>query len=1075
MAKIKSYNFCHVHLHTDGSLFDGVSRPIEIIKAAKKLGQEHLAISDHGTMVNCMEFYLKCKELNINPLIGIEAYIDNDREKHREEKIRDRGHLILIAKNRIGYKNLCRITSEAHEKGFYYKPLATYDVIKEFSEGIICTTACGLSPVAQKIIDGKGALEEVKILRKIFGDDLYLEIQFNEWDKQHLIDETLVKYSRKLDIPLVVGVDVHYIEKIHHKVQDALLCINQRTTLTDPKRFCINSKELYLKNAHEVFETASRLNYKIKESYLMDAMKNTVKLAERCKLELKLGKPKIPSFTAIEKIKISADELLEQKCRQGLKERIKNEFVEKKDKKKWQKQIKHELFVIKKLGFADYLLIIADIIKIAKKLKAFIGPGRGSSAGSRVCFCLGITNINPEEHGLIFERFLNLHRKEMPDIDIDFDSETRGKIIDEVKKKYGEKKVRQIISVDRFHVAGLVRDLKKVLEYNHKTLDRLSWFARDTTKTWKQHREELEERKQPGTGDINYFIKTKDGKRFLWYLEALENQIRHLTRHPAGYVIAPKRVDNYVPLQRVGGKDGELCVSYTEGTGKSRYISKVGLLKVDFLGLITCSIIRNTLSLIKKYHRKDYTDTIWKVNPKDKKILKEFCDGNTMMIFQFESESITKYVIDMKPDSISDIAIANACHRPAVLESGQATKVIESKKSGKISTGDKELDKILGPTYGSIVFEEQFLQIFHKLAGFDLDETDSVRREVKKPSKTRIDLVEKELNAIEKRFVKGCLKNKNCSLKKKSIKSLWEIMKSQAVYQFNKSHSMAYALIAWQTMWLKTRYPKEFVCAVLNARDNKTVKNKYGDKTVPYLKFLGEGRRLEIKLFDPDVNKCGADFKPMKKGISFGLACIKHISDRTAKAIEEAGPFKSVKDFYNRAKDNNRKINKRAIENLINVNGFSEFGSKKKVRKLFNKYRGKKDIENPDDEWQASNDAFGFIFYHPFLSKIPKGDITWSIDLRKKGGERNRVCVAGYVINVEKRYGKFEIMCQDQYGYFTLVVDPKRCPIDADYLNKCVNGKLIKAVGVLYKKIYLEEIVSLKKDYKKFFKKFVQQ
>lgn len=1073
MAKIKSYNFCHTHVHSEFSTLDGCARVSKLVETAKRLGQEHLALTDHGVMTGSIEFYLKCKELKINPLLGCEVYIDNDREKHKEEKVRDRGHLILIAKNRKGYKNLCRITSEAHEKGFYYKPLTTYDVIKNFSEGIICTTACGLSPVNQKIINGNGASREIKDLHSIFGDDLYLEIQFNEWDKQHLINKKLFKFSRKLDIPMIVGVDVHYVDKIHHKAQDALLCINQRTNLTDPKRFCINSKELYLKNVNDVFETVEDLNFKIKENHLFEAMKNTTRLAEKCNLELKLNKPKIPKFSSVQDIKMSADDFLKGKCKNGLSKRIKTGFINKKDKKIWQKQIKHELFVIKKLGFADYLLIIADIIEIAKKLKAFIGPGRGSAAGARVCFVLGITNINPEEHGLIFERFLNLHRFEMPDIDIDFDSETREKIIEAVKKKYGEKRVRQIISVDRFHAPGLVRDLRKVLEYNKPILDKIALYAKDTTKTWSQYREELKTDKQAGLNEIRKFVKSKDGERFLWYLDVLDTQVRHLTRHPAGYVIAPKRVDSYVPLQRVGGKNGELCVSYTEGTGKSRYISKVGLLKVDFLGLITCSIIRNTLALIKKYHKKDYTETIWKVDPKDKKILKEFRRGNTMLTFQFESEGITKMLIDMQPDSLSDISIVNAMYRPAVLESGQAAKLIINKRSkSKISTGDKELDKILSPTYGSIVYEEQFLQIFHKLAGFDLDETDSVRREVKKPSKTRADQVEKELDAIKNRFIKGCLKNKNCTLEKKKIKELWDIMRTQAVYQFNKAHSSSYALIAWQTMWLKTRYPKEFICAVLNARENKAVKNKYGDKTVPYLKYIGESRRLGININRPNINKCGAHFLPSKNGIRFGLGCIKHVSERVAEAIESAAPYKSVKDFYIRAKDGNRKVNKRAIENLIATGAFSDFGSKKKVRKKFGKCRGKNDINNPDSEWEASNDAFGFIFYHPFLKKKPEGQVTPAIELRKKIGQKERVCVAGYVMSVEMRYGKYEILCQDASGYFTLVVDPKRCRVDQDHLNKCISGKLIKAVGVLYKKIYLEDIVSLKSQMKSFLKKY---
>ncbi len=1070
MSKIKSHEFCHCHCHSDASLLDGVATPTNLIKAAKKLGQEHLALTDHGNMVNCMEFYLKCKEENVNPLIGVECYVDNDREKHKEEKVRDRGHLILIAKNAKGYQNLCRITSEAHDKGFYYKPLTTYDVIKKHREGIICTTACGLSPVNQKILSGKGkgAMREVKTLHEIFGDDLLLELQFNEWKKQRLINETLIKFSRKLDIPLVVGVDVHYIEKDHHKAQDVLLCINQGTILTDPDRFCIESKELYLKDAKQVLKSSQKFA-KIKSKTAIEAIKNTVKfIGGRCNLELSLGKPKVPDFRKIEKIKVTSNEFLKQRCKKGLKRRIKTGYIEKKDKAKWEKQIKHELYVIKKLGFADYLLIIADVMDIAKKLKALPGPGRGSAAGSRVCFILEITNINPEQHGLMFERFLNLHRAEMPDIDIDFDSESREKIIDAVKKKYGAKKVRQIISAGRFHTAGLVRDLKKVLEVKNKSLDRLTWAARDTTKPWHEHKEEILASKEFPT--VKKFLKSAEGKRFEWYLNILDGQVRHFSRHPAGYVIAPKRIDSYVPLQKV---KGEMCVSYTEGTGKSRYISKIGLLKVDFLGLITCSIIRNALELIKKNHGKNYSNKIWKVNPKDKKILKEFRSGNTMLIFQFESQSITRMLIEMHPDSLEDIAIVNAMHRPAVLESGEAARLIENKHSKNYTTRDKLLDSILKPTYGSLVFEEQFLEIFHRLAGFDLDETDSVRREVKKPSKTRIDLVEKELNKIQKRFVKGCLKNKDCTLKKKEVKELWKKIKAQSVYSFNKSHSAAYSLLAWVTMWLKTRYPKEFVCAVLNARDNKSFKNKHGDKTVPYHTYIGEARRLGLHILDPDINKCGSDFLPRKNGISFGLSAVKHVSEGAAKAIGKAGPFKSIKEFYDNVKDGTRRINKRAVQNLINAGAFSSFGSKRKVRKKFNKLRPKADIENPDDEWEASNEAFGFPFFHPSASTKVSGQITLAVDLRKVEGSGTRVCVSGLASDIQKRYGKYEVLCSDHTGYFILVIDPKRCPIEEDYLNKCIQGKFIKAVGKLYKKIYLEEIVGLKKPFKKFLKKFV--
>ncbi len=1075
MPKIKPYEFCHTHVHSEFSQLDGCARVSKLVEAAKEMGQEHLALTDHGSMSGCMEFYLKCKEENINPLIGVEAYVDNNREKHKEEKVRDRGHLILIAKNEKGYHNLCRITSEAYDKGFYYKPLTTYDVIKKFKEGIICTTACGLSPVNQKILKGKGAEREIKTLYEIFGDNLLLELQFNEWRKQKEINQTLVKFSKKLDIPLVVGIDVHYIEKLHHKAQDALLCINQNTTLTDPNRFCIDSKELYLKNTKEVLDASEKFKFGMKRSHVIEAMKNTVKLiGGRCELNLEMGKPKIPNFRKVEKIKVSSDQYLKKKCFKGLKKRMEDGYIKKEDKKAWKKQINHELSVIKKLGFADYILIISDVMDIAKRIGSLPGPGRGSAAGSRVCFALGITNINPEYHGLYFERFLNLHRAEMPDIDIDFDSETRDKIIDEVKKKYGEKKVRQILSVGRFHVAGLVRDLKKVLEVKNKVLDRLTWAARDATKPWAEHKKEiLGDNKFP---EIKKFLKSDVGKRFEWYLSVLDTQVRHFSRHPAGYVIAPKRIDSYVPLQKV---KGEMCVAYTEGTGKSRYISKIGLLKVDFLGLITCSIIRNALALIKKNYNKDYSDRIWKVNPKDKRILKEFRQGNTMLVFQFESQSITRMMMEMRPDSLTDIAIVNAMHRPAVLESGEAARLIQNKHSRNYTTGDKLLDSILKPTYGSLVFEEQFLEIFHKLAGFDLDETDSVRREVKKPSKTRIDLVEKELKKIEKRFIKGCLKNKKCTLKKKAIKALWEKIRAQSVYSFNKSHSSAYSLLAWVTMWLKTRYPKEFVCAVLNARDNKSFKNKHGDKTVPYHTFIGEARRLGLKIKSPNVNKSKSDFVPTKKGkgIEFGLSCIKHISEASAKAIEREQPFESIEDFYDRVKDinNGRRINKRAIQNLINAGAFSAFDRKKKVRKEFNALRPKADIENPDDEWEASNEAFGFTFYHPFIYKKPDGNITPAIDLRKTEGQGTRVCVAGYVLSMEKRYGKYEILCTDHTGYFILVVDPRRCQVEENRLNDCLEGRLIKAVGKIYKKIYLEEIISLKKPLKKFLKNFVKE
>jgi len=719
MRKIKSYEFCHIHAHTEHSSFDGAAKVSSLVERAKKLGQEHLAISDHGVLTGAIEFYLKCKELNINPLIAVEAYVDNQRERHKQEKVRDRGHLILIAKNQKGYKNLCKITSEAHDKGFYYKPLTTYDVINQYKEGLICTSACGLSPIGQAILRKNGARNEIKKLQKIFGDDFYLELQFNEWTKQHIINKELLKFSRKLDIPTIVSSDVHYLESDHYRLQDVLLCINQRTTLSDPKRFCIDSKELYFKTGQEAADSARRFIFGIKDSDLIDSIKNTVKLAEKCNLELELGKTKIPDFKKITKIKITSDEHLKLLCRKGLEKRIQQGYIKRKDKQKWIKQIKHELFVIKKLGFADYLLIIADIVQIAKKVGALQGIGRGSASGSRSCFVLEITNINPEEYDLMFERFLSLNRAEMPDIDIDFDAETRDKVIEEVKKKYGEKRVRQVISVSRFHTPGLIRDLKKVLGINDKRLDNLAWLARDTSKTWQEHYQEL--KKIPGALYALNFVKTKEGKRFFWYLNNLDGQVRHLTRHPAGYVITPKSVDNYAPLQKV---KGELCVSYTEGTGKTRYISKIGLLKIDFLGLITCSIIKNALELIKKIHKKDLTNSIWKIDPKDKKVLREFREGNTENVFQFSGDSITRMTMKMQPDSLNDLSILNAMHRPAILESGEAEKVITNKFLGKYSTGDSILDKILKPTYGSIIFEEQFLKIFHELAGFDLDETD---------------------------------------------------------------------------------------------------------------------------------------------------------------------------------------------------------------------------------------------------------------------------------------------------------------------------------------------------------------
>jgi len=893
-------DFVHLHVHTHYSLLDGAIRLHDLMRTSREFGMDTVTITDHGAMYGCLEFYLKARDAGLKPIIGCEFYVTTGSRHEKNSRNKEMRHLVLLAMNHQGYRNLLRLASIAQTEGFYYKPRIDWEVLGRFNEGLIALTACLQGPIAYclKGQDRQGALAEARRLQEIFGDRLYLELQENGIPEQTLVNRGLVEIAKETGIPLVATNDCHYLTREQSKAHEVLLCIQTGRTINDPGRFHFESDQLYFKSPREMKDSFS---------WCPEAIANTVKVAARCNVELELGKPYFPAFPIPEGETL--DSLFEREARSGLEKRLcklkKQAGFSAEQEQVYRDRLEMEIEVIKKMGFPGYFLIVADFINWAKDHQIPVGPGRGSGAGSLVAYSMQITDLDPLPYGLIFERFLNIERVSLPDFDVDFCQERRGEVIEYVQKKYnsgkadpGDEHVAQIITYGSMKARGVIRDVGRALGLPFGEVDRIAKLVPDQLKITIKDALQQEPRLKDAVKH------DPEVARLIEICLALEGMPRHTSTHAAGVVVSPRPMYEYLPLAR-GSKD-EVLTQYD-----MFHTEKTGLIKFDFLGLKTLTVIERALRLIEQAIGKRVD--ISEIPLDDPPTYDLLCRGDALGVFQLESSGMRTLLTDMKPELFTDLIALVALYRPGPLESGMVKDFVNTKHGRMVAKYPlPQLEPILKETYGVIVYQEQVMKIANVLASYSLGDADMLRRAMgkKKP----------EVMAKEKgRFLAGCEKN-NIPMDKAEY--IFDLMAKFAGYGFNKSHSAAYALIAYQTAWLKTHYPAQFMAALLSCDMNNT------DKVVLY---ISECRDHDIEVLPPDINESFRDFTVIDERIRFGLAAVKNVGDSALDSIleerESGGPYLSLEDFCNRV--DSRRVNRRVIESLIKAGAYDSLGAKR--------------------------------------------------------------------------------------------------------------------------------------------------
>ena len=880
-------DFVHLHVHSEYSLLDGMSRIKDLPVRAKELGMKAIALTDHGVMYGAVDFYKECKKNDIKPIIGCEVYVA-PRSRFEKEAGRDSGynHLILLAKNKEGYQNLSKLVSLSFVEGFYYKPRIDLEILEKYSEGLICLSACLAGSLSQALIqDDMQKAEEIALWHKrVFKDDYYIEIQHNGLRQQIMINQKLIQLARKLDIPLVATNDAHYLKKEDSYFHEVLLCIQTGKRMSDEDRMRFETQEFYIKSPEEMADYFSEFP---------DAIENTVKIAEKCNYDFEFGVTKLPNYDVPEEYATHLD-YFKDLCYKG----IKNIYGEK-PAEEVMSRLEYEISVIDKMGYVDYFLIVWDYINYAKSVGIPVGPGRGSGAGSIAAYAIGITDIDPLKYGLLFERFLNPERVSMPDFDVDFCYERRGEVIEYVERKYGKDHVSQIITFGTMAARMVIRDVGRVLDYPYSETDKLAKMIPmevhiTIPKALEQNREfkELYESNPSVKQLIDIAIK-------------LEGLPRQASTHACGIVITKDPVDTYVPLYV---NDGNISTQYT-----MNLLEELGLLKMDFLGLRTLTVISDTEKLVKQNRG---IDVEYDKEMNDPKVYKLWANGESIGIFQFESQGMTNFMKELKPDCLEDIIAGVSLYRPGPMD--QIPRYIKGKQNpGHNVYTHPALEPILNVTYGCMVYQEQVMQIVRELAGYSLGRADLVRRAM---GKKKLDVMAKEreyfingqVDENGNVLVPGCVRN---GIDKESANKIFDEMAEFAKYAFNKSHAAAYSVVSYRTAYLKTYYPAEFMAATLNSFLGNLDK-------VPV--YIYECKRLNIEILKPDINKSFTKFTVQDNKIRFGLGSIKNVG---VSAIETViaeriknGEFKSFTDFCERIQSGT--VNKKCIECLIKAGCF---------------------------------------------------------------------------------------------------------------------------------------------------------
>jgi len=884
--------FTHLHVHSHYSLLDGLPKIDELLNCAKELEMDSLALTDHGVLYGAVEFYKKAKEVGIKPIIGCELYLAREKMHQKRPNIDNaRYHIVLLAKNETGYRNLVKLVTKAHLEGFYYKPRIDEDLLFEYSEGLIVLTACLQGKIPRLILAGKIKEAEALALKykSVFGpESFYLELQHHpNIPEQKKVNKVLIEIAKKHQIPLVATNDVHYLKPEDAEIQDILMLINTGARPDDPERLTLKADDFSLKPPKEMIEAFKEIP---------EAIENTQKIAEMCNFDLKLGEIRLPHFEVPNGK--SANEYLKDLCLQGFQEKEK-EFENKEEAKK---RLEYELEVINKTGFAPYFLIVQDVVNWAKRNGIVVGPGRGSVGGSLVAYLTGITNINPLKYKLLFERFLNPERISMPDIDLDFADARRDEVIKYVSQKYGKNHVAQIITFGTMAARAVVRDVGRVLGYPYSFCDKIAkmipfGYSLDETLT------RVDEFKQA-------YISDQRIQKLIDISKKLEGVARHASTHACGVVISPEPLDNIVPLQHPTQDEESIVTQY-----EMHSIEDLGLLKMDFLGLKNLTIIENTIKLAKINQNAEID--INQIPYNDKKTFSLLQKGNTTCVFQLESGGMKRCLRQLQPNKFEDIIAILALYRPGPMDF-IPLYIARKKNKKKVTYIHPKLEPILKDTYGIPVFQEQIMQIAQVIAGFSLSEADILRKAIGKK-------IQHLLVSQKEKFIKGAIEN---GVQKEIAQKIWEWFLPFARYGFNKSHSTGYAMVAYQTAYLKAHFPVEFMAAVLASE-------KQDVERIAFL--LEECKRMGIEVLPPDINESFENFTVVGKNkIRFGLLAIKNVGHNVVEAIvrerKQNGKFQSFADFLHRI--NPKDINKKSMEALIKAGVFDRLEERNKL--LFN-------------------------------------------------------------------------------------------------------------------------------------------
>ncbi len=880
--------FAHLHVHSEYSLLDGACRISKVCEHAKELGQPAIAITDHGVMYGVIDFYRAAKAAGIKPIIGCEVYMA-PRSMTDKEATTDRepAHLILLCKNETGYKNLIHLVSKSFTEGFYGKPRIDIDILSKHAEGLVCLSACIAGTIPRLIMRGDidGARDYALKLSSIFGNDsFYLEIQDHGLEEQKEVNRVLIKLSEETGIPLVATNDAHYVTREDAYIQDVLMCIQMNKSVSDPDRMKFATEEFYIKSEDEMQSLFPAHP---------EALSNTVKIAEMCNLEFEFGHHHLPEYDTPSEYKDSL-EYLTKLSYDGFEKRYQN------PPESYRERLKYELDMITHMGYVDYFLIVWDFINYARSQDIPVGPGRGSAAGSIVSYCLGITNIDPMKYNLYFERFLNPERISMPDIDVDFCYERRQEVIDYVVRKYGENRVAQIVTFGTMAARGSIRDVARVLDLPYNEADAI---AKNVPNELHMTLKKALEISKPF---YDFYEADEKYKKLIDTAIAIEGMPRHASTHAAGVVITKNDVSTYVPLAR---NDEAAVTQFTMVT-----LEELGLLKMDFLGLRNLTVLHDAEKLVR-VHTPEFS--ISEIPDDDELTFSELAQGHTAGVFQLESQGMTSVVVGMRPQSIEDITAIVALYRPGPMDS--IPHYISCKNNPEnITYLHPMLKDILEVTYGCIVYQEQVMDIFRKLAGYSLGRADMVRRAISK--KKEKDLLRERKNFVygnEEDGIAGAIKN---GISEEIANKIFDDIVAFANYAFNKAHAAAYAVVSYQTAYMKFHYPREYMAALLTSVLDFT------DKLAGYFELC---RDMGINILPPDINESLDTFTVSGENIRFGLAAVKNVGRGFVKTLAEeraaGGPFVSLRDFCSRMQY--RELNRRALENLIKCGAFDSTGA----------------------------------------------------------------------------------------------------------------------------------------------------